>query len=460
MDFRSLYLLAAYLSFILTMRTVSALVHIPRAIISASFGGRMVSIGGRSGSVHCQTRLFGRAAASIAAKLIENDRVHENSKGSLVKRPSIEISDYESKYIDEHYTSTGTNMHNLTLSEKVEVEIKRFTPLGAVVNIHQEESLQKKVHEFKLGDIITPQVSSIPTGMVFNDELDLARERLNREIEVGERLTGYVGRISDEGQKVAILLRPLQKTRIEEVKELILKAIDTFPDRTLPIGDRSPTEKVAELFPGVTKRDFKNALGGLYRECKVKPGKDNVVKIDEETRATLLAARPRYEHKVKDPADVLFVANLPLNVTKEELKEHIEFSILKKLSKLPHSDADIAATTLKVTDFVVGSIHFVSDEDKKFKGYGFVNVRFNSTANKEKAELVQIVVSAIAESKLKTRALRCELSKPLEDAKTKRLPGQGDKKGDSSQLAIKNRGNAKQTKKPRSELTKDPKVRM
>ena len=41
---------------------------------------------------------------------------------------------------------------------------------------------------------------------------------------------------------------------------------------SIPLGDKSTPEDIASYFHGISKKDFKNAIGSLYREGLVSPG--------------------------------------------------------------------------------------------------------------------------------------------------------------------------------------------
>ena len=42
--------------------------------------------------------------------------------------------------------------------------------------------------------------------------------------------------------------------------------IEGSPSNSIPVGDKSPPEDVSSYFHGLSKRDFKNAIGALYKE--------------------------------------------------------------------------------------------------------------------------------------------------------------------------------------------------
>ncbi|MBO5805555.1 MAG: hypothetical protein J6R10_01690 [Tidjanibacter sp.] len=96
-------------------------------------------------------------------------------------------------------------------------------------------------------------------GMIYNDQIFTP-------IKVGDRLTGYVHRISAEG-RIDVMLqqegRQLRDSSAERLLELLQKS-----GGRLPLGDNSSPEEIASL-TGLSKKSFKKAVGALYRQRRI-----------------------------------------------------------------------------------------------------------------------------------------------------------------------------------------------
>lgn len=96
-------------------------------------------------------------------------------------------------------------------------------------------------------------------GMIYNDQIF-------SPIKVGDRLTGYVHRISAEG-RIDVMLqqegRQLRDSSAERLLELLQKS-----GGRLPLDDNSSPEEIASL-TGLSKKSFKKAVGALYRQRRI-----------------------------------------------------------------------------------------------------------------------------------------------------------------------------------------------
>ncbi|MGB9081655.1 MAG: S1-like domain-containing RNA-binding protein [Desulfuromonadaceae bacterium] len=103
-------------------------------------------------------------------------------------------------------------------------------------------------------------------GLIFHTELVVKPAR-------GERLRGYVKKIRDDG-KVDVTLRKGGALEAEKDREIILAALAAH-NGFLPVTDKSPPETVAELLR-LSKKSFKKAVGGLYKEGAVSIAPDGI----------------------------------------------------------------------------------------------------------------------------------------------------------------------------------------
>ncbi len=126
---------------------------------------------------------------------------------------------------------------NLRVGEQVDIQIWTFSPLGAKVII---EGLYE--------------------GLLFKNEL---RPGLRR----GAHMTGTIKQIRDD-RKIDVTLSRGVVLEIDAASKSILAALQTDP--ILPLGDKSPPEEILRRL-GLSKKLFKKAIGGLYRQGLIEP---------------------------------------------------------------------------------------------------------------------------------------------------------------------------------------------
>jgi uncharacterized protein len=117
--------------------------------------------------------------------------------------------------------------------EEVDLLIYAFSDLGAKVIINNTYS-----------------------GLLFRNELFINPA-------CGERLRGYVKKIREDG-KIDVTLRKGGAQESAADREIVLVALKAH-NGLLPLTDRSSPEEIADLLR-LSKKSFKKAVGGLYKE--------------------------------------------------------------------------------------------------------------------------------------------------------------------------------------------------
>jgi len=91
--------------------------------------------------------------------------------------------------------------------------------------------------------------------------------------EVGLATHGFIQRIRPDG-KVDLTSMPSGKAGIDDAREALLEALRASGGR-LELGDRSEPEEIRRVL-GLSKKAFKRAAGGLYRERRIKIGATSI----------------------------------------------------------------------------------------------------------------------------------------------------------------------------------------
>jgi len=125
--------------------------------------------------------------------------------------------------------------HWFKAGQAIEMLLWGFTDLGAKVIIgHQHE------------------------GLLYRDEL-------RADMRPGDRLHGFIRQVREDG-KLDVTLKKVGKEAVADAREIILAALREQP--LLPLHDgSSPDEIQAQL--GLSKKQFKKAVGGLYKEGRI-----------------------------------------------------------------------------------------------------------------------------------------------------------------------------------------------
>ena len=92
-----------------------------------------------------------------------------------------------------------------------------------------------------------------------------------RKLSIGEQLEGYIKKIREDN-KIDVTLRKGGLDDIKDARETILKNLNEH-NGFLPLSDKSTPEMIKEKLQ-MSKKLFKKAIGGLY--------KDKIVEIQQD----------------------------------------------------------------------------------------------------------------------------------------------------------------------------------
>ena len=120
---------------------------------------------------------------------------------------------------------------------------------------------------FKYTDLgVKAIVNKLYEGMLYNNEIF-------ERIDLGKETKAFVNRIRNDG-KIDLKLKKSGYSEVTQSQNIILtqlKANKGF----LPFHDKSAPEAIYDQF-GMSKRDFKQAIGGLYKENKINIGNTGI----------------------------------------------------------------------------------------------------------------------------------------------------------------------------------------
>lgn len=111
-------------------------------------------------------------------------------------------------------------------------------------------------------------VNNLHHGIFYENEL-------YSPLVIGEEVTAYVNRVRLDG-KIDLLLNGGNDGRIERLAEKITSLLQASPDGYLPVGDSTSPELIRARF-GCSKKDFKKAIGSLYKAGVIDLRSDGII---------------------------------------------------------------------------------------------------------------------------------------------------------------------------------------
>ena len=110
----------------------------------------------------------------------------------------------------------------------------------------------------------------------------LYRDEIFTDVRVGERVAGYVKRPRADG-RLDLALQPPARALADDLAARIVAHLEARGGST-HLTDRASPEAIRDAF-GVSKKNYKRALGALYRGRRVRLEPDRVVLVDRADEA-------------------------------------------------------------------------------------------------------------------------------------------------------------------------------
>jgi len=132
--------------------------------------------------------------------------------------------------------------------EEVDLEIYAFTDLGFKVSINDHY-----------------------TGLVYNNQV-------YEKYEEGQKIKGYIAGVRDDG-RIDVSLQPDKGRHVHSTFEKILKHLKDSGGKS-QFRDKSSPEDIKREFQ-ISKKVFKQAIGGLYKQGKIIITKEGIELIDK-----------------------------------------------------------------------------------------------------------------------------------------------------------------------------------
>lgn len=110
-------------------------------------------------------------------------------------------------------------------------------------------------------------VDNLFHGMIYANEL-------YSPLEIGVTIPAYIKQVRDDG-KIDLLVSGGNDGRIDSLAAKIINCLESAPEGFMPISDSSSPDEIRSSFQ-CSKKDFKKAIGNLYRQHKILISSDGI----------------------------------------------------------------------------------------------------------------------------------------------------------------------------------------
>ena len=146
------------------------------------------------------------------------------------------------------YLIETVDYNTFTRWEEVDLVVYAFTDLGMKVAINDRY-----------------------TGLVYKNQMYDSYEE-------GQKIKGYITGIREDG-RIDVSLQPDKGRHVHSTFDKILEHLNKVGGKS-KFGDKSPPEDIKREFQ-VSKKVFKQAIGGLYKQGKIRITKEGIELVDK-----------------------------------------------------------------------------------------------------------------------------------------------------------------------------------
>lgn len=134
-------------------------------------------------------------------------------------------------------------------------------------------------------------INNTHLGLIFHEEVQTP-------LKFGARMAGYIKRIRNDDLRIDLALDAGRATTRKDLNKLILGYLEQHGGES-DLTDKADAGRINELF-GVSKGNYKKALGALYREQKITITRDRITLVESgaDSRHPAKTARKKKPDKV------------------------------------------------------------------------------------------------------------------------------------------------------------------
>ena len=129
-------------------------------------------------------------------------------------------------------------------------------------------------------DLVVYAFSDLGMKVAINDRYTglVYKNQMYDSYEEGQKIKGYITGIREDG-RIDVSLQPDKGRHVHSTFDKILKHLKDSGGKS-KFGDKSPPEDIKREFQ-VSKKVFKQAIGGLYKQGKIMITKDGIELVDK-----------------------------------------------------------------------------------------------------------------------------------------------------------------------------------
>jgi predicted RNA-binding protein (virulence factor B family) len=120
-------------------------------------------------------------------------------------------------------------------------------------------------------EVLVVQASDLGYRVIINNAHwgQIYQNETYQNVNVGDRFTAFVKQVRPDG-KIDVTLAQIEKMRVDDLADRILHHLQDH-NGEMPLTDKSTPEEINKVFT-CSKKDFKKALGHLYKQQKITLG--------------------------------------------------------------------------------------------------------------------------------------------------------------------------------------------
>lgn len=120
-------------------------------------------------------------------------------------------------------------------------------------------------------EVLVVQASDLGYRVIINNAHwgQIYQNETYQNVNVGDRFTAFVKQVRPDG-KIDVTLAQIEKMRVDDLADRILHHLQGH-NGEMPLTDKSTPEEINKVFT-CSKKDFKKALGLLYKQQKITLG--------------------------------------------------------------------------------------------------------------------------------------------------------------------------------------------
>ena len=120
-------------------------------------------------------------------------------------------------------------------------------------------------------EVLVVQRSDLGYRVIINNEHwgQIYQNEIYQDVNIGDRLTAFIKQVRPDG-KVDVTLAKIEKMRVDDLADRIEQYLHAHGGE-MSLTDKSSPDEISKAF-GCSKKDFKKALGLLYKQQKVTLG--------------------------------------------------------------------------------------------------------------------------------------------------------------------------------------------